>query len=387
MFNLKKKLVFQIDPSIPKKDSTINMLFATVALLFAALVNADANDTILSIVTSNSDFSVLASLAVKFPAIINALNSSGPITLFAPSNDAFNKTSISNDSVLQEVLSCKTRINYLFHSIQSSLPSYCLLIDHAVAGVAFAPTEGRFFLNSLLPNEAIRVDVTKKDAVIIFHGLNSTKVVKSFNVSNGIVHQVADVLIPPASVGQTASDAGLDALVAALAKVKFVDAVNNLQNVTILAPSDKAFADLTAFAASKNLTITDSILSATLDLHVLQGIHYSTDILAAANGTSVVTALNGTTISVQSSGNDVIFKSASNSAKVVTADVLTKGSVVHVIDTVLLPDLASLSNTTGIVSPSFPSSNNTNGIVTSSTERLAVSGFFLPATMILMLLI
>ncbi|KAI8916875.1 FAS1 domain-containing protein [Entophlyctis helioformis] len=315
-------------------------LFAAAALL----VSSASAQTALQIAAGNKDFSTLVSLAAKYPGIVSVLNGTTPITVFAPTNAAFTKLSTESPALFKTV----TEDAKLLETV---------LTYHVLAGTVFDPTKAaaRNFVKTA-QGSTLRADVAKEGVTLAF-GLGTSKVAASAPASNGVVHIVDTVLTPPGSASSTAVAAGLTSLAAALTKVDFISTVDGLKDVTIFAPTNKAFDDLNAFAAKNNLTITDSILSAVLNYHIVKGTVYSTDVVKA-KAAKATTAYNGASVDVALNGTDVTVKGAGNTtpAKVVVADVLVAGGVVHVVDTVILPDLAKIvagSGKNGINLPSF----------------------------------
>ncbi|KAI8926139.1 FAS1 domain-containing protein, partial [Entophlyctis helioformis] len=269
---------------------------------------------------------------------------------FAPTNAAFTKLERTSPALFRAVTSDDALLT-------------TVLTYHVLAGTAFDPTKAaaRNFVKTA-NGATLRADVAGGEVTLAF-GLGTSKVTGSVTATNGVVHIVDTVLVPPSKVSETAAAANLTSLAAALTKVDFISTVDGLKDVTIFAPTNKAFDDLNAFAAKNNLTITDSILSAVLNYHIVQGTVYSTAI--TANVIKATTANNGASVDVALNGTDVTVKGASNvtPAKVVVADVLVAGGVVHVIDAVLLPDLTKIvagSGKNGINLPSFISNNTSS---------------------------
>jgi uncharacterized surface protein with fasciclin (FAS1) repeats len=268
----------------------------------------------------------LAKLASSLPDVVDVLKSAGPLTLFAPTDAAFAQLP---PATLDAVSKNQTLL--------ASVLSY-----HVLAGTAFVPdanTPARQVVKTAT-GESLRVDVAAGPKVSLAFGLGTSDVTGSVTATNGIVHVVNKVLIPPAAASQTAVDAKLNRLVAALQKVNLVSTVDGLKDVTIFAPLDAAFEALDKFAADSKLTITDELLANVLKTHIIPSVVYSTDIVKAKSIPSVET-VSKAALSVNFDGKSVLINGAGNAnpAKVVIADVLIKGGVVHVIDSVLLPKL------------------------------------------------
>lgn len=149
----------------------------------------------------------------------------------------------------------------------------------------------------------------------------------------------------------TAVDMGLTSLAGALTKTNMVTAVDGLSDVTIFAPSNKAFEAIGS--AAEGASVTD--LSTILSYHVLHGGDmpmFSTNLLmggSAMTGTTMAMpemegmpmrrqsmtstpmtfpTLQGANLSVRMENGKVFV----NSAMVTTADIIVSNGVIHVID-------------------------------------------------------
>jgi len=180
--------------------------------------------------------------------------------------------------------------------------------------------------------------------------LNGTTRVVTADVaaSNGIIHAIDKVLIPPTqkitdivvAATQQGSPAQFTALLAALqrpaAAALLTAAADPAANLTVFAPTDAAFQALLTQLGLTNLSqVPDATLVAVLRLHVVGSRAFSSDL---SNG-QTVTALGGP-VTVGVSGSSVTVKGGGNgmnTANVTAANILATNGVVHVIDRVLLP--------------------------------------------------
>ena len=129
----------------------------------------------------------------------------------------------------------------------------------------------------------------------------------------------------------TAVSAGsFNTLVAAVQAAGLVDALKADGPLTVFAPTDEAFAKLPE-GTVESLLQPENIdqLKAILTYHVVSGKVMSTDL---ADGASAST-LQGSNIGIKIADGTVSV----NDATVTTADISTSNGVIHVIDTVLLP--------------------------------------------------
>lgn len=139
----------------------------------------------------------------------------------------------------------------------------------------------------------------------------------------------------PAKAGDivdTAVSAGqFETLVAAVKAAGLVDTLKSPGPFTVFAPTDKAFSALPDGTVESLLKPENrDKLTAILTYHVVPGKILSGDI---AGKTTSVQTVQGSELSVDATGSVMI-----NNATVISPDVTTTNGVIHVIDTVLLPN-------------------------------------------------
>jgi uncharacterized surface protein with fasciclin (FAS1) repeats len=136
---------------------------------------------------------------------------------------------------------------------------------------------------------------------------------------------------PSKDIVDTAASAGeFNTLVAAVKAAGLVDALKADGPITVFAPTDEAFAKLPE-GTVESLLKPENIdqLKSILTYHVVSGKVLSTDL---SDGASAAT-LQGSNLSVEIADGSVSV----NGASVTTADIGASNGVIHVIDTVLLP--------------------------------------------------
>jgi len=136
-------------------------------------------DTIIDVAASDSEFSTLVE-AVEAAGLTEALSTSGPITLFAPTNEAFEALPEGtldelllpeNQDLLRQVLS--------YHVVENEVPSAAVTTGD-VPSAAGTPI-------------ALRVDDATGDVMV-----NEAMVVTpDIQASNGIIHGIDQVILPP----------------------------------------------------------------------------------------------------------------------------------------------------------------------------------------------
>ena len=133
--------------------------------------------TIVDIAVSNPDFSTLVT-ALTEADLVGALQGEGPFTVFAPTNEAFNKLP---EGVLSGLLADKAALKNV-------------LLYHVVGGAA-VPAETAVTLEAatMLNGEGISLEV--RDGKLFLND-NIQVIVTDIEASNGIIHVIDGVLVP-----------------------------------------------------------------------------------------------------------------------------------------------------------------------------------------------
>jgi len=133
----------------------------------------------------------------------------------------------------------------------------------------------------------------------------------------------------PKDIVDTAVAAGsFETLVTAVKAAGLVDVLKGDGPFTVFAPTDEAFAKLPAGTVESLLADKDALVKV-LTYHVVPGKVMAADVVKLTSATTV-------------QGQDVRIDTTSgvkvNDASVVKADVVASNGVIHVIDTVILPN-------------------------------------------------
>jgi len=130
------------------------------------------------------------------------------------------------------------------------------------------------------------------------------------------------------TIVETAVNAGnFKTLVAAVQAAGLVDTLNGEGPFTVFAPSDDAFAKLPE-GTVENLLANPEELKKVLTYHVVAGKVMASDVAGMTSATTV----QGGTVAIDASNGVKI-----NESMVVTPDVECSNGVIHIIDSVLLP--------------------------------------------------
>lgn len=143
--------------------------------------------------------------------------------------------------------------------------------------------------------------------------------------SSGAASAAASELTIP-EVAMAAGE--FNTLVAALKAAELVETLKGDGPFTVFAPNDDAFAKLPAGTVESLLKDKEK-LTAILTYHVVAGKVMAADV----GGLSEAKTLNGKMVSVDTSAGVKI-----GSATVIKTDIGAKNGVIHVIDTVLIPE-------------------------------------------------
>ncbi|PSC69070.1 beta-Ig-H3 fasciclin [Micractinium conductrix] len=352
------------------------MMKAVVALALLALVGGAAaqpqtKKTLVQAVQDNAQLAglagVVSTIADSDPSIIETLNSFEG-TVFAPNNAAF---------VAAAEAAAASGID-LDAATLTDILKYHL--------VAVPTLSGELKDGQVLPTvQGKDLKVKFVDGAAVIEGIGSSaKVVRpDIKVGKTVVHIVDAVLLPlvlptpeeptpetpieEANLLDVATNANLTTLVAVIGLLPEATQEALLTgNFTIFAPTNDAFAALLATTGGE-LPDADTI-EAVLTYHVVPGPVLSTDLEDGME----LTTLNGQTLTVEIDGADVFIVDANGGeAKVVAADVEAGGSVVHVVDAVLIPILGEAPAPAPAPLPPSGAASTFAGVATLAASLLA----------------
>ncbi|MFK7758520.1 MAG: fasciclin domain-containing protein [Phycisphaerales bacterium] len=257
-------------------------------------------------------FNTLAA-ALTEAGLVDALKGKGPFTVFAPTDEAFAK------------LPKGTVENLLKPENRAQLQS--ILLYHVVPG----EFDAKHVLGtpSLTTLNGQRAAIDSHDVTI-----GSASIIKTdIECSNGVIHVIDEVILPQSdSILEIATSAGsFNTLAAALDAAGLIDALSGDGPFTVFAPTDAAFAKLPAGTVESLLKPENiEMLKSILLYHVVEGRVYSDQAIDARSAKT----LEGSKIKITERKGDVLI----NGAKVVSPNIDASNGVIHVIDTVILPD-------------------------------------------------
>jgi transforming growth factor-beta-induced protein len=269
--------------------------------------------TLAELVAGDDRFSTLLG-ALESTGLDATLGQAGAFTVFAPTDEAFTAsgvdlTALSNDE-LTNVL--------LYHVVAgATLPSSG--IQEGITSISSANATGPDDTQLSLLVERAGMDIN-------VNGLNVTEA--DIEASNGVIHVIDNVLLPPTVVDLAASVTPLSSLVGAIGTAADIDATTSVAGALSGAGPFTVFApDNAAFAAAPG-GLTPEQLRDVLLYHVVSG-NVRSDAIPASAPTLNGEELNfsGTTITT-TSGQTI---------NITFTDIQGTNGVVHLINAVMVP--------------------------------------------------
>jgi len=182
------------------------------------------------------------------------------------------------------------------------------------------------------------LNISVKDGKV-FLNENTQVIITDIETANGVIHVIDTVLLPEEKlsdiVDTAVADGRFTTLVAAVQAAGLVETLKGEGPFTLFAPTDDAFAKLPAGTVEdllkpENLeTLTNILL-----YHVVPGKVMAADVIQL-DGQMVDTALEGEQIKITVKDGKVYLN---DTVQVIITDIETANGVIHVIDTVLLPE-------------------------------------------------
>jgi uncharacterized surface protein with fasciclin (FAS1) repeats len=291
-----------------------------------------AQPNIMDILRANSGWSTLVA-AIEAAGLEGALSGSDNLTVFGPTNEAFD-VALGALGLTAEQLLADTE----------TLTS--VLLYHVAAGELFAS-------NVLSMDQIKMLDGNYADVMLMDGAayIENAQIVRTdIDVSNGVIHVIDAVILPP-NFGQAAAapaapmayqanimdilraNSGWSTLVAAIEAAGLEGALSGHDNLTLFAPTNEAFAaalDALGLTAEQLLADTDT-LTAVLLYHVAPGKLFAADVLSMDQ----IKMLDGNSADVMLMDGAAYIENA----QITRTDINVSNGVIHVIDAVILPPM------------------------------------------------
>ena len=287
--------------------------------------------TITDIVVATEGVSILRDAVVQ-QGLDGALDDpSAAYTVFAPTDAAFAAFLTETGFTAAELLALPGLTDVLlYHVVDAELPASAVI---GSAPGTVTTLQGNDLDYAVVDGGVVLTDAAGRDVNVVATDITAT---------NGVIHLIDNVLLPP-TIAQLASATDLtETLVAALGAAGLVETFDDVTaSFTVFAPTEQAFA---AYLADTGLSeaalLASPNLGDILRYHVIDGAElFAADVIAAAPTT--VTTLQGGDIDVAVvDGGVVLTDETGRDINVVATDINALNGVIHLIDYVLVPEIA-----------------------------------------------
>ena len=294
--------------------------------------NSASLPSIAGVATSNANFSTLVA-ALSKAGLVQTFSGAGSFTVFAPTNAAFDAAAAA---LLGAGKTGRDLVDALDVATLTAVLKYHVVGDARNAQAVLA--SGQIVM---LDGNAATVAVKSGSPYIDTARIAATDI----QASNGIVHVIDGVLLPP-SVSKSANastqtiaaiaagNPNFSTLVAALARAGLVDTFNGQQVFTVFAPTNAAFDEAAKqLHYSSGLELVQKLdirtLTAVLTFHVIAGEKKAAAVVAADQ----LHMLSGVAADVSLRGG----KAYIDDAEILSTDILASNGVIHVLGGVMLP--------------------------------------------------
>lgn len=314
------------------KRTRILKNFAFASLLALSIISCNKDDdpqptptdpTLAEVAASDTSFSFLLAAATR-AGLADELAGPGPLTVFAPTNNAFRTAGFATQADVESADAAVLGAILTYHIIAGKVEA---------ADVPVGPNAAV----TVLSGGTVYTTVNSNGVFV-----NGVEVVTAdVAASNGVIHVIEKVLIPPSgNIVETAvASADFTYLVAAVLRASegatdVAAVLSGTGPFTVFAPTNQAFINA-GFATIADIEAADpDDLAAILTYHVIAARVFSSDLTDGAMPATV----NGGTVEIGLSGGATVTGASNSTASnIVATDIMATNGVIHVIDQVLLP--------------------------------------------------
>lgn len=281
----------------------------------------EGDKTITEIASENEDFSILVDALTKAD-LANTMNAAGSFTVFAPTNDAF------------ELLFDDLGVEGIDDLDAETLKP--ILLYHVLGSIVKSNMIESGYVSSLSPaqDSYLSMYINASSGVMINN--SSSVTTADLDASNGVIHVIDKVLLPPTIVDLAVANPNFSTLVTAVVREELTDVLSsNSLNFTVFAPTNAAFNN---YLSDNGLSSLDDISSAALTevlLYHVVGSSVKSDQLSSGYVSSLLTSFDENQVKMLIDlSNGVSINSGSS---VTSADIIGTNGVIHAIDKVLSP--------------------------------------------------
>jgi transforming growth factor-beta-induced protein len=334
-------------------------LLISLLILLLALPVIAQDGTIVDIASGNEDFETLVAAVVE-AELVETL-SGGEFTVFAPTDGAFETLLTNLDATAEDLL------------MREDLAA--ILTYHVVPGTIFsgplvdminAEEDGSLEVETV-NGAMLTFTFDAEESLVEINGGAASVSVVDIQASNGVIHVIDNVLLPPMGdmdmmsdddmseedmteamtgdtiVGVAATADNFNTLVAAVGEAGLVSTLSSGE-YTVFAPTDGAFETLlTNLEATAEDLLMREDLAAILTYHVVPGTIFSGELVemiqAEEDGSLEVETVNGAMLTFTFDEEESLVLINDGAAAITAVDIEASNGVIHVIDNVLLPPM------------------------------------------------
>ena len=251
-------------------------------------------------------------------------------TVFAPTDEAFEKLGAETINALLADPATLANI-LLYHVFEGEV------LADAALGVAASDASILTMANATVTQLGDRAALSLGTSDQLTVNLAQV-VAANVMASNGVIHVIDNVMLPPAAVGEVTSNladtaiaaGSFTTLVSALETAGLVDALSDPDaELTVFAPTDAAFDSIDPTDLSVLLADSEA-LTALLTSHVISGQKVDSVTAYSLNGTSVET-LSGEAVALTIEDGALLVQGS----RVTATDIFATNGIIHVIDQVI----------------------------------------------------
>ncbi|MFI4915550.1 MAG: fasciclin domain-containing protein [Phycisphaerales bacterium JB060] len=274
---------------------------------------ASQDQTIVGVASEAGQFKTLLA-AAKAAGLAEALSSSGPLTVFAPTDEAFAKLGQNTINDLLKPENKQKLVSILtYHVVSGDMPAKKVLAS-----------------NDATTLNGQRIDFTTRNGSAYVD--NARIIATDVDASNGVIHVIDSVIMPESKnlVQVASADGRFSILARAVQAAGLSGALTGDDALTVFAPTNAAFEKLPDGTLEELLKPENrEMLRGILTYHVVPGRVYARDAVGAQRATT----LQGDAVRVGIDDGRLTI----NGANVVNSDIEASNGVIHVIDSVILP--------------------------------------------------
>ncbi|KAL3283362.1 hypothetical protein HHI36_006510, partial [Cryptolaemus montrouzieri] len=279
-------------------------------------------DSVQDIIRNHKRLTSLSQV-LKNTDLFKKFKDEGHYTIFAPTNEAFDKLDAATKQKLLNGEACAKSI--ISHHVTA----------HTVCSIAIIG-------NSTTHNvegEVLNME-RKNDDQLIFE--NKAKIIKTDIMgTNGVVHLIDTIVIPESAlfINDALKKEKLTKFQQLIEKAELTDEINDLKNATVFAPSDDAFEKEKGKKILEEIGDDKEKLRELIRYHTVQGKVQSCDM----NNNAILKSLDQdkplrvNLYSTLPIFNNIVNKATINCAAVTGFDEKTCGSVIHEVNKILIP--------------------------------------------------